>query len=206
MTTQESDAKRIFLEAVEQYKPDQWPGFLDQACQSDSALRDHVEALLKAHGEPNQMLDGTGVVAAVELAPVAEQPGPAATAPSSCGTRRRPADSGTRSGTLPGSGGAFRPRSGDVALNHRMMLCLRLSRRLPTTNQKEVSTVRFGPNLGAGDACDPVRVTRVSEIEWVFETFVEDGVGAALRQTSPEGTVLTGNYNMPVKFSLVVEE
>src|SRR5262245_1763127 len=42
-------AKTIFLNAVENYSPDQWPGFLDQACADLPDLRRRVEALLTAH-------------------------------------------------------------------------------------------------------------------------------------------------------------
>jgi serine/threonine protein kinase/tetratricopeptide (TPR) repeat protein len=44
-------AKAIFLEAVEQHAPDQWPAFLDRACAGQPDLRGQVEALLKAHRE-----------------------------------------------------------------------------------------------------------------------------------------------------------
>ena len=75
MSAHAFEAKRIFLEAVEKYTPDQWPRFLDQACEGDSRLREHVEALLKAHGESNPMLDGTGVAATIGMPPITEKPG-----------------------------------------------------------------------------------------------------------------------------------
>jgi hypothetical protein len=50
MAAQLADARQIFLEAVEHHAPEQWPEFLDSACQNDAELRARVEALLKAHG------------------------------------------------------------------------------------------------------------------------------------------------------------
>jgi serine/threonine protein kinase/tetratricopeptide (TPR) repeat protein len=44
-------AKAIFLEAVEQHGPDEWPAFLDQACGGQVDLRQRVEVLLVAHQE-----------------------------------------------------------------------------------------------------------------------------------------------------------
>ena len=42
-------AKEIFLKAVENYKPEDWPVFLDGACGDNAELRQEVEELLKAH-------------------------------------------------------------------------------------------------------------------------------------------------------------
>ncbi len=72
MPAQSANAKSIFLDAVEISAPDQRQQYLDQACQGDAALRDHVEALLNAHGTPNAMLDGGGVVATIDQ-PAAQQ-------------------------------------------------------------------------------------------------------------------------------------
>ena len=44
-------AKSIFLQAVEQYAPIQWPAYLDEACGEDTDLRHGVELLLAAHQE-----------------------------------------------------------------------------------------------------------------------------------------------------------
>jgi WD40 repeat protein/serine/threonine protein kinase len=44
-------AKAIFLEAVENHAPEQWPAFLDAACTGQPELRREVEALLEAHGD-----------------------------------------------------------------------------------------------------------------------------------------------------------
>jgi signal transduction histidine kinase len=74
MAPQVAEARRIFLEAVENHAPEQWPEFLDSACQGDAELRARVEALLKAHGEYNSMLDGEGFAATLD-ARVSERPG-----------------------------------------------------------------------------------------------------------------------------------
>ncbi len=74
MSIRESDAERIFLEAVESYAPNEWPEFLVQACGGDSDLRDRVEALLKARDVPNRMLDGGGVAPTIDQ-PITEKVG-----------------------------------------------------------------------------------------------------------------------------------
>ena len=74
MTAQALDARQIFLEAVEKHAPAEWPEFLDAACRDDAALRERVEALLKAHGQYNQLLDGEGFAATIQQ-PVSERPG-----------------------------------------------------------------------------------------------------------------------------------
>ncbi|MEX0610528.1 MAG: serine/threonine-protein kinase, partial [Pirellulales bacterium] len=75
MSANVSDAKHIFLEAVENHQPDCWPDFLQEACGTDSALRHQVEALLAAYQQPNEMLDSPGLVATIDLPPIAEGPG-----------------------------------------------------------------------------------------------------------------------------------
>ena len=44
-------AKSIFLHAVEQVSPGEWPRYLDEACGDDTSLRHGVELLLAAHEE-----------------------------------------------------------------------------------------------------------------------------------------------------------
>ena len=46
-----NQAKSIFLRAIEEHAPEQWPGFLDQACSGDVRLRAEVEKLLRARSE-----------------------------------------------------------------------------------------------------------------------------------------------------------
>jgi hypothetical protein len=48
---QSEQAKSIFLEAIEQRTPAEWPAFLEQACGGDAALKAAVEKLLQAHVE-----------------------------------------------------------------------------------------------------------------------------------------------------------
>jgi serine/threonine protein kinase len=67
MSGQPPDAKSIFLQAVEQHAPAQWPEFLDEACGGDPALRRTVEKLLEAHRESNAMLDRTGAVVGFDI-------------------------------------------------------------------------------------------------------------------------------------------
>ena len=75
MPSDASQAKQIFLEAVEEHAPDQWGRFLDEACGGDAALRDHVRALLEAYRQPNRLLDDTGVVVAPPRQIIAEAAG-----------------------------------------------------------------------------------------------------------------------------------
>src|SRR5262245_57632451 len=51
MNADPQQAKALFLQAVEQHDPDQWPAFLDQACAGQPELRRRVEVLLEAHRE-----------------------------------------------------------------------------------------------------------------------------------------------------------
>src|SRR6516164_9540538 len=44
-------AKSIFLAALEEHTPEQWPAFLEQACAGDNQLRAEVERLLRARAE-----------------------------------------------------------------------------------------------------------------------------------------------------------
>jgi serine/threonine protein kinase len=57
MPSRESEAARIFLEAVEHYEPHQWPDYIQEAAAGDPALVERVEALLRGHGQSNPMLD-----------------------------------------------------------------------------------------------------------------------------------------------------
>jgi hypothetical protein len=44
-------AKSIFLAGIEDHAPEQWPGFLDQACGGDVRLRAEIEKLLRSRSE-----------------------------------------------------------------------------------------------------------------------------------------------------------
>ena len=70
-----SDAKSLFLEAVEKFSADQWPAFLDRACADDVKLRCRIEALLDAHTGNDSLLDGPGLNPAVTLQPLLEDVG-----------------------------------------------------------------------------------------------------------------------------------
>ena len=56
MSMDPNRAKAVFLEAVENHGPDQWPAFLDQACAGRPELRGRVEELLQAHREDGPSL------------------------------------------------------------------------------------------------------------------------------------------------------
>ena len=51
MSDLSNQAKSIFLAAIEEHAPEQWPGFLDQACAGDVRLRAEVEKLLHSRSE-----------------------------------------------------------------------------------------------------------------------------------------------------------
>src|SRR5262245_24391921 len=61
MNASPKQAKAIFLQAVEQHEPDQWPAFLDQACAGQPELRRRVEVLLRAHREAGTAAAQAGV-------------------------------------------------------------------------------------------------------------------------------------------------
>ncbi|HKB41833.1 MAG TPA: serine/threonine-protein kinase, partial [Gemmataceae bacterium] len=48
MGERSNQVKAIFLEAIDEHAPEQWPGFLEQACAGDVPLRAEVEKLLRA--------------------------------------------------------------------------------------------------------------------------------------------------------------
>jgi eukaryotic-like serine/threonine-protein kinase len=90
MSDSANKAKSIFLAALEDHTPEQWPAFLQQACAGDAPLRAEVEKLLRArselgsfHESPAQGLpspfaeEGLGVrgLAATMDDPISERPG-----------------------------------------------------------------------------------------------------------------------------------
>ncbi|HMF11829.1 MAG TPA: tetratricopeptide repeat protein [Gemmataceae bacterium] len=77
MNPDPQQAKAIFLEAVEDHEPDQWPAFLDQACASQPELRRRVEVLLAAHREAGTAAQQAGDQGTPrrEVNGTAEQPG-----------------------------------------------------------------------------------------------------------------------------------
>jgi serine/threonine protein kinase/Tfp pilus assembly protein PilF len=74
VSTQEFNAARIFLDAVENYEPDRRPAFVNDACGANPQLRARVLELLKAHEVPNSLLDDGRAIATFELTPL-EKPG-----------------------------------------------------------------------------------------------------------------------------------
>ena len=75
MSANVADAKQIFLQAVENHEPERWPEFLQDACGTDTVLRERVEALLTAYRQPNRILDSSSHQATLELRSITEQPG-----------------------------------------------------------------------------------------------------------------------------------
>jgi len=76
MSSQPKSAKHIFVEAIEHYKPEEWPGYLDQASAGDPQLRARVEALLEAHDGDESLLDNPAISPPeTPIRPVTEQPG-----------------------------------------------------------------------------------------------------------------------------------
>jgi serine/threonine protein kinase/tetratricopeptide (TPR) repeat protein len=75
MSSRESEAARIFLDAVEHPEDSQRADFIRDAAAGDQLLLQRVDALLKAHGEPNQMLDGNRLAPTVDAPQPAEEPG-----------------------------------------------------------------------------------------------------------------------------------
>src|SRR6266851_7036974 len=65
MSTEPKSVKEIFLATVEKTSAAERAAFLDEACGGDAAMRQRVEALLKAHDEQGSFLDKP----AVEIAP-----------------------------------------------------------------------------------------------------------------------------------------
>jgi serine/threonine protein kinase/tetratricopeptide (TPR) repeat protein len=51
MPERSNQAKSIFLEAIEEHTPEQWPAFVERACTGDRLLRAEVERLLRAQAE-----------------------------------------------------------------------------------------------------------------------------------------------------------
>src|ERR1700752_381814 len=50
------NAKEIFLDAVADCTPDQWPSYVAEECGEDEALGRDVKALLAAHQQPDSLL------------------------------------------------------------------------------------------------------------------------------------------------------
>jgi serine/threonine protein kinase len=72
-----NQAKSIFLAAIEEHAPEQWPGFLDQACAGDVQLRAEVEKLLHARSEMGSFHEPPrpAALATVDASIIGERPG-----------------------------------------------------------------------------------------------------------------------------------
>jgi serine/threonine protein kinase len=76
MGEQSNQAKAIFLTAIDEYTPEHWPGFLDQACAGDVLLRAQVEKLLRAQAALGSFHEASrpALLATIDY-PVMEGPG-----------------------------------------------------------------------------------------------------------------------------------
>jgi hypothetical protein len=75
MSSGESEAARIFLEAVEHRDGGRRAGFVREAVAGDPHLLLRVDALLKAHGEPNPRLEGDRLVPMEDVPQPSERQG-----------------------------------------------------------------------------------------------------------------------------------
>src|SRR5271165_5937674 len=75
MNDAKSDAKAIFLEALDCKSADERRRFLEQACGTDLALHARVEELLRAHQDAGGFLGGVDRQDATRDQPIAERPG-----------------------------------------------------------------------------------------------------------------------------------
>src|SRR5947208_2681897 len=66
----------VFAEALDKATDEERAAYLAEACAGDEKLRRRVEALLRAHAEPDDILDPPAAqVATVDEAPMTERPG-----------------------------------------------------------------------------------------------------------------------------------
>src|SRR6516162_9315662 len=70
-----SDAKAIFLEALDCQGVDEQTHFLNQVCASDAVLRSRIEELLRAHSDAGAFLGGAEKQASTIDMPISECPG-----------------------------------------------------------------------------------------------------------------------------------
>src|SRR5262249_52092080 len=75
MSSREAEAARIFLEAVEHHERGEWTAFVREAAAGDLLVLQPVDALLKAHVEPNLLLDGDGLVPTEGIPQPSDRPG-----------------------------------------------------------------------------------------------------------------------------------
>jgi WD40 repeat protein/serine/threonine protein kinase len=70
-----NQAKAIFLAAIEEHAPEQWPAFVEQTCAGDVVLRDQVEKLLRAQSEMGSFYEAPRSALLAGDAPTRERPG-----------------------------------------------------------------------------------------------------------------------------------
>jgi serine/threonine protein kinase len=75
MSSREAEAARIFLEAVEHCECGRRAEFVREAAAGDPILLQRVDALLKAHDEPNPLLDGDHLAPTRDIPQPSERPG-----------------------------------------------------------------------------------------------------------------------------------
>jgi non-specific serine/threonine protein kinase/serine/threonine-protein kinase len=75
MGEQSNQAKALFLEAIEEHRPDQWPAFLERACDGDVPLRAEVEKLLRAQSQMGSFHEARIAHTETVDTPITERPG-----------------------------------------------------------------------------------------------------------------------------------
>jgi hypothetical protein len=70
MSSESKIVKYIFLAAAEKPSPAERAAFLDEACANDAALRQRVEALLRAQDDPESFLEKPAIDMARPIEPV----------------------------------------------------------------------------------------------------------------------------------------
>ena len=75
MSDSSQQAKAIFLAALDDHTPEQWPAFLEQACADDAGLRAAVEKLLSARAELGSFHEGPSPLETTVDASIRERPG-----------------------------------------------------------------------------------------------------------------------------------
>src|SRR5437667_8649350 len=76
MSDAEQHLMTIFSAALDRESPAERAAYLDAACGPDAALRERVEALLRAHDRAGGFLEPRGTDAPGPAAPTADAPGP----------------------------------------------------------------------------------------------------------------------------------
>jgi serine/threonine protein kinase/tetratricopeptide (TPR) repeat protein len=76
MSDQSNQAKSIFLVAIDEHAPEEWPAFLEQVCDGDVVLRAEVEKLLRAQAAMGSFHETPcSARSATDAMPIGERPG-----------------------------------------------------------------------------------------------------------------------------------